>query len=136
MNGQTPYPAYDLSPDKFTVDLSFGGNDVGAPVSVRSERGMPNGVAIARTGVGLYVITFGAGFVVPSAARLVGIHVTAEPVNVAGAFMAVPLAGNTLTTTRTLSIQCLDAAFAAVELPAGGTSRVNVQIAFVNNTGA
>ncbi len=133
MNGETSYVAHGLAPDKFTVDLSFGGNDVGAPVTVRSERGLPAGVAVARTGVGAYRITFGAGMTLPNAPF--AIQVTPEPVNTAGAFLAFPIAGNTLTTTRILDIQCVDAAFAAVELPAAGASRVNVSIAFTNNTG-
>lgn len=133
MNGETTYPAYGLAPDERRIDLSFGGNDVGAPVTVRSQRGLPAGVSIARTGVGTYRITFGAGAALPNAPY--AIQVTPEPVNTAGAFLAFPIAGNTLTTTRILDIQCVDAAFAAVELPAAGTSRVNVSIVFTNNTG-
>ena len=133
MNGETAYTPRGLAPDKYTIDLSFGGNDVGAPVTVRSERGLPAGVAVTRTGVGTYRITFGAGMTLPNAPF--AIHATAEPVNTAGGFVVFPIAGNTLTTTRILDVQCVDFAGAAVELPAAGTSRVNVSIAFTNNTG-
>ncbi len=135
MNGHTAYPAYALSPDEYTVSVSFGGNDVGAPVAVRTNRGLPASVVVARTDVGKYTLTFGAGMTVPSSTELLAIIASAEPVNLAGAFNVLVLAGNTLTSTRILTVQCVDFAGNAVELPASGTSRVNVQITFVNNTG-
>jgi hypothetical protein len=133
MNGNASYPAYNLAPDEFHIGFSWQGNNTSSP-DAANNRG-PRGLSwsVARTGVGLYVVTLGAGFSFPAQPFAVT-ATTQGAVLATDRCEAMVIGETTITTTRTITVQ-LHRAGTAFELPATAGNRVNVVIYCSNNTG-
>jgi len=133
MVGASTYPAWMLSPDEFHFGFSFQGNNTSSPLAA-NNRG-PRGLSwsVARTGVGLYVVTLGTGFSFP--AQPYAVHASKQGAVLATDWCDLLVIGETtLTTTRTITIQAHRAGV-AFEIPATTGDRVNVLIMCSNNTG-
>lgn len=127
------YPGWNLSPDEISAAFSFQANGVSSPLAAnnRGPRGLP--WSVARTGVGLWVVTLGTGFSFP--AQPYAVIVSKQGAVLATDWCDLFVVGETtLTTTRTITIQAHRAGV-AFELPATAGNRVNVRFICSNNTG-
>ncbi|HYE92052.1 MAG TPA: hypothetical protein VEA38_13565 [Terriglobales bacterium] len=133
MHGHTPYPAFALGPDCFSIAGSFQCNAGSNPASTTFRKSLGLNFSVTYAATGVFTVTLASGLVLP--AQPMGIIVSPQFAVLADDWFDTAVVGeSTLTTTRTIVIQAHRAGVAREVANVAG-NRINFCIFAQNNTG-